>query len=644
MDGTVPPSAGQRSVLAVPPATATGTTNVWSTGAPATTLTVQAPASVAAAQNDGSPLRESAVATSSPLITASPPRHPAVNPAPAAPSSTPALDASNVVQVPLVSNEGDRVAHDGPSSDSATQPPSLTSRSAGILSKQSSSYLAAPSFTMSAWRGGDGKSSHNASDNDTAFSYGRNKSQVFDPTEVPELRHTMKVIVTRDGKTSEEQLDPYEVARLYGQQQAALRSLQNRYNFLAVPDWVRVHPLLGTYLAELVGSFAWVLTLALVSVRNKSIFTVADDTNMTAIPIGFMFTSMIFTFGYVSSAHLNPAVSVAVFLIRQIDLSQCFVYILCQLGGAFLAGVMSIVIQGNANIFVPSVPSSYVTSGIFSELIFTFAICLVVLNIAYSRQSGNFFYGFAVGMTIMAGSASVGRISGGAFNPAAATGLQVAMCIISNCDDLKSVWIYWLAPLIGGVAAALLFSQMVQPNDTQVLEDNKVFQDVNLLRKQRSAARAAAADATRNDTNQSHSHTSSSSSSSSDQQRPHTPTSSSNSSDAGGYQEMRNMSQTRTPRQNAARSREEVEEEEEEENRNGSSVILASTHTSSFTPTAPATTTNSTAAAATVAGSPKAPVVTNASDLDNWRKRPPPRREDMGEVVAATERGASSWF
>ena len=104
------------------------------------------------------------------------------------------------------------------------------------------------------------------------------------------------------------------------------------------------------------------------------------------------------------------------------------------------------------------------------------------------------------------------------------------------------------------------------------------------------------------------------------------------------------MSQTRTPRQNAARSREEVEEEEEEENRNGSSVILASTHTSSFTPTAPATTTNSTAAAATVAGSPKAPVVTNASDLDNWRKRPPPRREDMGEVVAATERGASSWF
>ncbi|XQJ29770.1 aquaporin-like protein [Leishmania guyanensis] len=321
-------------------------------------------------------------------------------------------------------------------------------------------------------------------------------SRVLDPTEVPALKHTIVVPVTRGGHVVEEQLDPFELGRLYGQKQAALRKLQSHYDFLAVPEWVRLHPLLGTYFAELVGTFGWVLTLALVSVRNESIFNVSEDTNMTSLSIGFMLMSMIFTFGYVSGSHLNPAVSITVFLVRQMKLAQCCAYILCQLAASLAAGVVAMVIQGKKDIFVPSVPIHYVSSGIFSELVFTFAMCLVVLNSAYSRQSGNFFYGFAVGMTISAGSASVGHISGGAFNPAAASGLQVAMCLAGECNNLKSVWIYWLAPVVGAILAALLFSQMAQPVETQVLEDKRVFEDVNQLHRQRMAAQTVITGAT----------------------------------------------------------------------------------------------------------------------------------------------------
>ncbi|KPA84827.1 aquaporin-like protein [Leptomonas pyrrhocoris] len=620
MNGSVQTNGGPRSAAAHPPATA----------APASPFTVQAPVSGAAAHRDGSPLHGPEVPAFS-SSSASPRR---TGETAYAPSSTSAPGVSTVIHVPLAfSSEATAgAAHDGPIAATATQSPSASAPLVGGLSKHSSSFLATPSLTIAAWRGADHHSSE--SNGGSGFGHDRHASKVFDPTEVPALRHTMKVTVTRDGKAVEEALDPYEVARLYGQQQAALRSLQSRYDFLAVPDWVRVHPLLGTYLAELVGSFAWVLTLALVSVRNTSIFTVADDTNMTPIPIGFMFTTMIFTFGYVSNAHLNPAVSVAVFLIRQMELSQCFVYILCQLGGAFLAGVVAMVIQGNSGIFVPSVSGSYITSGIFSELIFTFAICLVVLNIAYSRQSGNFFYGFAVGMTITAGSASVGRISGGAFNPAAATGLQVAICIVSNCDELKSVWIYWVAPLIGAVAASLLFSQMVQPTDTQVLEDNKVFQDVKLLHKQRQTtqqqtAATAAAMGRGDDADDTHSDTSTSSSG-----QPATPTSSTNSSDSNSYHEMHVVSHTRSPRSRPALTREEAAEAAAEEHEEHN--VTVPTHT-------PAPPTNATAAASAV--DPwKAPVVTNNSDLDNWRRRPPPRRDDHdGEAMQAGS-GSTNWF
>lgn len=330
---------------------------------------------------------------------------------------------------------------------------------------------------------------------ESRFSRQPTTQQGFDPTAGPALRHTLPVVVTRDGRQVEERLDPYELARLYGQQQAALRHMQNKYDFLAVPEWVRLHPQLGPYLAEFLGTFVWVLTLSLTSVRNQSIFSVADNTNMTSVPIGFMFTSMIFTFGYISGGHFNPAVSTAVFFIRGMDLAQLVSYILCQLGASVAAGVVAIVIQGSSNIFVPSLSSSYISSGVFSELIFTFAICVVVLNIAYSRQTGNFFYGFAVGMTIAAGSASVGRISGGAFNPAAATGLQLSVCLAGSCDNLKSVWVYWVAPILGAILASLLFSQMAQPMDTQVLEDHKVFVEVSQLQRSKIADRCTGGDA-----------------------------------------------------------------------------------------------------------------------------------------------------
>ncbi|KAK7198142.1 aquaporin-like protein [Novymonas esmeraldas] len=528
-----------------------------------------------------------------------------------------AAGGSSVIRVPGSAAAAGRAGLEAPATPltTATAPP--TRRPAQNISSSVSAILTSPSLAMAGWRGG-AAAADGADDPSTPFSratapsgtYAREESRYsserdtaraapreLDPTEVPALKYTLPVVVTRDGKVVEEELDPFEMGRLYGQQQAALRKLQSRYDFLAVPEWVRLHPLLGTYLAELVGTFGWVLTLALVSVRNRSIFTISDDTNMTPLPIGFMFTSMIFTFGYISGSHFNPAVSIAVFLVRQMELAQCCAFVLCQLAAGLAAGVVAMVIQGNTDIYVPSVSNSYVSSGIFSELIFTFAICLVVLNIAYSRQSGNFFYGFAVGMTMSAGSASVGHISGGAFNPAAATGLQVAMCLAGSCDDLKSIWIYWLAPVAGAVAAAILFSQMAQPTDTQVLEDQKVFQDVNQLHRQRTA-QAVSIDAGRDGPDGVGENARSRSASSASS----TTSSSARSAARREAREMRELSGTRT--------REEVE-----------------------------------------AGEPPAHVQAAAGEGEDWQNRRPPPAPRRSEAVVTTtpetatrEAAVANWF
>mmetsp|Transcript_72471 Transcript_72471/g.84177 ORF Transcript_72471/g.84177 Transcript_72471/m.84177 type:complete len:371 (+) Transcript_72471:86-1198(+) len=261
---------------------------------------------------------------------------------------------------------------------------------------------------------------------------------------------------------------------LYLQQQAALQSVRGEFDFLAVPDWVQLHPLLGAYLAEGLGTFAFVLSVALVQINNPILGTLIN-TNVTCLPIGMMMMCMVFTFGYISGGHFNPAITIAVALARRIDLKRAVGYIICQTGAAFGAGIVAMIIQGSDNISVPTVSSSYVlSSSMFAELIYTFAVATVVLNVAYSKQKGNFFYGFAIGMTVCAGVAGVGSISGGAFNPALATGLQLALCMTGSCSAIKNFWLYWVSPVFGACLASLLFSQIRQPDDSHALADEDV--------------------------------------------------------------------------------------------------------------------------------------------------------------------------
>ena len=232
------------------------------------------------------------------------------------------------------------------------------------------------------------------------------------------------------------------------------------YKLLAIPDWVRLHPLLGAYLAEGIGTFLFTLTIALVEINNP-VVEGHNETNIAPIPIGFMLMGMVFSFGYISGGHFNPAVTTAVFLSRGISFARAVAYIICQCGAALGAGIVAMLIQGDVNIVVPDVKNNgdYIRKGVFSELIFTFALTTTVLHVAYSRQKENFFYGFAIGMVITAGVASVGGVSGGVFNPAIATGLDVAVCLVGNCTPVIHFWLYWVAPMLGAALSAFLFVQ-----------------------------------------------------------------------------------------------------------------------------------------------------------------------------------------
>ena len=79
-------------------------------------------------------------------------------------------------------------------------------------------------------------------------------------------------------------------------------------------------------------------------------------------------------------------------------------------------------------------------------------------QVACSRQKDNHFYGFAIGMTVLSGAMTVGSVSGGAFNPAVSTGLQLVKCVVaSRCQSFSYIWMYWISEFGAAALAAGCF-------------------------------------------------------------------------------------------------------------------------------------------------------------------------------------------
>merc|ERR1719380_506221 len=96
-----------------------------------------------------------------------------------------------------------------------------------------------------------------------------------------------------------------------------------------------------------------------------------------------------------------------------------------------------------------------------AEVLYTFMLCFVVLNVAASRKNeGNQFYGLAIGFVIVAGGYAVGNISGGAFNPAVALGIDISSAGIG----IGWGFAYTGYELLGSALAAIMF-RVVRPDE-----------------------------------------------------------------------------------------------------------------------------------------------------------------------------------
>jgi aquaporin Z len=166
---------------------------------------------------------------------------------------------------------------------------------------------------------------------------------------------------------------------------------------------------------------------------------------------------MVYMGGHISGAHYNPAVTVSVLLRGRISAAEAAGYVVVQLVGAVLAAVTVLALVGEAFVAAPG-PTATPIQVITVEILFTFALVLVILNVAVSPATkGNSYYGLAIGFTVAAGAAAGGGISGGAFNPAVGLG-PALVGAFAGAGFPGSVFLdYLVAPLLGGGLASIVY-------------------------------------------------------------------------------------------------------------------------------------------------------------------------------------------
>lgn len=195
--------------------------------------------------------------------------------------------------------------------------------------------------------------------------------------------------------------------------------------------------------AEAVGTFFLVFTVGQVVLEPGA-------GQFAPLAIGIVLAVMVYATGHVSGGHLNPAVTLGVYLRGKASATDLVSYWIVQVLAGVVGAFAAMYLKGGAVTAATALP---VGPALLAEFLFTFALVFVVLNTATARGTeGNSYFGFAIGSTVLVGAYAVGGISGAAFNPAVAVGV-VLMGIVQTAD----LWIYLVANLAGGAAAAVVF-------------------------------------------------------------------------------------------------------------------------------------------------------------------------------------------
>jgi aquaporin NIP len=208
------------------------------------------------------------------------------------------------------------------------------------------------------------------------------------------------------------------------------------------------------YVAELIGTFALVFCGTGAIVINQQSGGAITHVGI-AITFGLIVMSMIYSLGNISGAHLNPAVSIAFTIAGRFSLRQLPGYIISQLAGALLASFTLKLLFPANELLGATMPAGAEIQSFILELILTFFLMLVIVNVAVGSKEQGMFAGLAIGSVVGLEAMFAGPVCGASMNPAR----SIAPAIASG--HLEHLWIYIIAPVAGAALAIPVWKYLI---------------------------------------------------------------------------------------------------------------------------------------------------------------------------------------
>ncbi len=222
------------------------------------------------------------------------------------------------------------------------------------------------------------------------------------------------------------------------------------------------------YFAEMIGTMVLVLLGCGSAVFNGGVGTTAQVLTV-AFAFGLSVVAMAYAIGGISGCHINPAITLGVWLSKRMSGKDAIMYIIFQIIGAIIGSaiIYLLVKTGNKVDYITHTganavhPDFSIATGFLAELIFTFIFVLVVLGVTDPKKGNPSLAGLAIGLTLVLIHIVCIPITGTSVNPARSIG----PALFHGGIALKQLWIFILAPFIGAALAAAVWAGIGKSKD-----------------------------------------------------------------------------------------------------------------------------------------------------------------------------------
>ncbi|ARV06207.1 aquaporin [Polaribacter sp. SA4-10] len=202
------------------------------------------------------------------------------------------------------------------------------------------------------------------------------------------------------------------------------------------------------YISEFIGTFSMIFCGTGAMTVNE--VTGGEVTHVgIAITWGLIVMAMIYAFGETSGAHFNPAVSIAFAYAKKFSWKEVPKYILAQVLGAILASLILWFLFPESETLGATIPTVDVWRAFVLELLLTFFLMVVIINVSTGSKEIGVTAGIAIGAVVLLEAMFAGPITNASMNPAR----SIAPALVSG--NLQHLWMYILAPILGALLAVV---------------------------------------------------------------------------------------------------------------------------------------------------------------------------------------------